>query len=53
MQLGPVRYKIDAKAQASQNAFNHRPVIRETDFTPSDVNDKLPIQALYTALAAD
>ena len=53
MQLGPVRYKVDARSQDAQNAFNRRLIIRETHFKLGDDSDKLPIQQLYTALAED
>jgi superfamily II DNA or RNA helicase len=53
MQLGPVRYKIDAKSQAAKNTFNRRLIIKETDFSlPSD-SDMPAIQELYRTLATD
>ena len=33
MQLGPVRFAVDAKAQANKRPFEHRLVVRETNFT--------------------
>lgn len=53
MQLGPVRAKVADKHQAAQNAFNHRLIIRETGFNLHDDADRLPIQELYSTLAAD
>ena len=32
MQLGPVRFEIDARAQAEARPFAHRLIVRETDF---------------------
>jgi superfamily II DNA or RNA helicase len=52
MQLGPVRYKVDPKAQAAARPFEHRLIVRETGFagTPSEGTG---IQGLYAALARD
>jgi superfamily II DNA or RNA helicase len=53
MQLGPVRYSIDAKSQAARRPFEHRLFVRETAFKmPATV--KVPgIQELYAALSRD
>ncbi len=52
MQLGPVRFAVDAKSQAAQRPFAHKLVVRETAFKTS--SEKTPsIQGLYAALAAD
>ena len=32
MQLGPVRFTIDAKSQAARRPFEHRLIVRETEF---------------------
>ena len=53
MQLGPVRFKVDAKAQASARPFEHRLVVRETAFRTSHPGEKQGIQDLYAALARD
>lgn len=53
MQLGPVRYAVDAKAQANKRPFEHRLVVRETEFTPTGAVADADIQALYAALARD
>jgi len=53
MQLGPVRYKVDAKAQAGARPFEHRLVVRETSFRTSSASEKIGIQDLYAALARD
>jgi superfamily II DNA or RNA helicase len=51
MQLGPVRFAIDPRSHAAQRPFAHKLVARETGF--KDSSDKMPIQELYAALAAD
>lgn len=52
MQLGPVRFKVNAKTQSAQRPFIHKLVVRETGFQqPNGTNDS--IQELYAALASD
>ena len=53
MQLGPVRFKVDAKAHAKTRPFAHRLVVRETTVNPVDVGANAGIQAVYAALARD
>jgi superfamily II DNA or RNA helicase len=56
MQCGPVRYRVDAKAQAATRAFTHKVKMRETGFqTPVGQETSGPQQmtTLYAALAAD
>ncbi len=53
MQLGPVRFKIDAKTQAAARPFAHRLIVRETSFRASSRSGKSGIQDLYAALARD
>src|SRR5262249_3554003 len=55
MQCRPVRFRVDAKAQAAARPFVHRVVLRKTTFAPpTDAEgDRLPIQRLYAALAAN
>ena len=51
MQLGPVRYVIDAKAQAAARPFGHKLIVRETSFRfPAE---KPRIQDVYKALTSD
>jgi superfamily II DNA or RNA helicase len=53
MQLGPVRFSVDARTQAARRPFDHRLIVRETAFSrdrPVSVNG---IQPLYAALAID
>ena len=52
MQLGPVRFSVEAKSQAAQRPFAHTLVVRETRFETSD-EETLGIQELYSALGAD
>ena len=53
MQLGPVRFAVDAKAQANKRPFEHRLVVRETNFTARGAEADSGIQSLYAALAGD
>jgi superfamily II DNA or RNA helicase len=52
MQLGPVRYAVDAKSQAARRPFDYRLIVRETAFTGA-LDPAQGIQALYGALAGD
>jgi superfamily II DNA or RNA helicase len=52
MQLGPVRFTVDARNQAVRRPFNHNLIIRKTGFD-LDVSGDLPIQELYRRLVAD
>ena len=51
MQLGPVRFAIDAKSQAGRRPFEHRLIARETGFRATSSEPK--IQELYALLAHD
>ena len=53
MQLGPVRFTMNARTQASQRPFEHRLIVRETGFRPSTAALDVGIQGLYGALAQD
>jgi superfamily II DNA or RNA helicase len=53
MQLGPVRFKVDAKSQASRRPFEHKLVVRETAFRMAGDGRDTGIQAIYRALAND
>jgi superfamily II DNA or RNA helicase len=53
MQLGPVRFAVDAKSEAARRPFDHRLIARETAFR-SVAGARTPsIQELYAALAAN
>lgn len=53
MQLGPVRYSIDAKTQAGQRPFEHLLLVRETAFRMPVAEAAAGIQEIYAALARD
>jgi hypothetical protein len=56
MQCGPVRHRVDAKAQAALRPFRHTVVIRPTSFLQSrgEASDKrIQFQFLYRALVED
>ena len=53
MQLGPVRFSIDAKSVAGRRPFEHRLVVRETGFRVSGSDAAPGIQAIYAALGRD
>lgn len=50
MQLGPVRYKVDAKSQTARRPFDHRLIVRETAFRMPGDNANSGIQEIYRAL---
>jgi superfamily II DNA or RNA helicase len=53
MQIGPVRFSVDAKAQAGRRPFEHRLLVRETAFRMSNTDAAPGIQEIYAALARD
>ena len=53
MQLGPVRFAIDAKSQAAQRPFVHRLLVRDTTFSLPSASAASTIQDLYAGLARD
>ncbi len=53
MQCGPIRYRTDARSQATARPFDHRVVTRSTAFTLPNADDEPGIQAVYSALAED
>jgi superfamily II DNA or RNA helicase len=48
MQLGPIRFTVDARNQAAHRPFNHNLIIRETGLCIKD--DDLRIQEIYRRL---
>lgn len=53
MQCGPVRYRVDAKAQAATRAFTHIVKLRETGFRlppELEMGGPPPMSAVYAAL---
>jgi superfamily II DNA or RNA helicase len=53
MQLGPVRFAVDARSQAARRPFEHRLIIRETAFGRDHGVSEERIQPLYAELATD
>lgn len=53
MQLGPVRFAVDAKSHAARRPFDHKLVVRDTRFSSNGMPEGAGIQDLYAALAAD
>lgn len=53
MQLGPVRYRIDAKGHAARRPFHHKLIVRETEFNLSTDSSSSGIQEIYRAIAND
>ncbi len=53
MQLGPVRFKVDAKSHAAARPFEHRLLVRETAFRTAAQDGNVVIQDLDAALARD
>jgi superfamily II DNA or RNA helicase len=53
MQCGPIRYKVDARAQAMRRPFDHVVVPRYTNFRLSDTESEMPIQQVYERLLSD
>jgi len=53
MQLGPVRFAVDARSDAARRPFDHRLVVRETMFGASRKESFDRIQPLYASLATD
>lgn len=53
MELGPVRFAVDARSQAARRPFAHRLIIRETAFGHDRVVPVERIQSLYAELATD
>ena len=56
MQCGPIRHRVDAKAQAAARPFTHLVIVRPTNFrmlkAPED-DLRQEFQALYQSLATD
>lgn len=56
MQCGPIRYKDNARDQAALRPFEHKLVVRRTDFVlPLELSmqAKPPIQDIYSAIIVD
>jgi superfamily II DNA or RNA helicase len=53
MQLGPVRFAVEAKSQAAARPFEHRLLVRETGFRLPEAKEGGSIQEVYRILAID
>jgi superfamily II DNA or RNA helicase len=56
MQCGPIRHRVDARAQAAGRGVNHRAEHRATEFQlpiPLASSDRLSMPAVYAAIAED
>jgi superfamily II DNA or RNA helicase len=56
MQCGPIRYRDDARRQAAQRPFDHRVILRKTNFKLPDTHQgkgEMPIQEIYSILTHD
>jgi len=56
MQCGPIRHRVDAKAQAVARPFRHTVLVRPTSFRPlaaADPDMRIQFQQLYRELIAD
>src|SRR5262249_33101338 len=53
MQLGPIRFTIDAKSAAAKRPFEHQFIVRQTGFHLDEVDRGAGIQELYRMLSAD
>ena len=53
MQIGPIRFEVDAKNHAAQRPFRHSLVVRESGFRFDGDPSRTGIQDLYRALATD
>jgi superfamily II DNA or RNA helicase/very-short-patch-repair endonuclease len=56
MQCGPVRHRVDARAQAAARPFEHKVLVRPTAFhslRAPETDKRLEFQALYQALVED
>jgi superfamily II DNA or RNA helicase len=53
MQLGPIRFSVDAKSQTARRPYDHRLIVRETAFRLDASSSAPGIQELYRALADD
>jgi superfamily II DNA or RNA helicase len=53
MQLGPIRFRVDAKSQTARRPFHHKLIVRETDFQLNTDPANVGIQEIYRAIAND
>jgi superfamily II DNA or RNA helicase len=53
MQLGPVRFRVDAKSYAAHRPFHHKLIVRDTEFHLSTDSSSVGVQEIYRAIAND
>ena len=53
LQLGPVRFTIDARSQAAASPFTHKLIVRDTEFQFSGDDSRPKLHELYQQLAED
>ena len=54
MQCGPIRYKVDAREQARLRTFDHRIIIRNTQFSLNELErEKISISDIYSQIISD
>ena len=54
MQCGPIRYKVDAREQAKLRTFDHKVIIRNTQFSLNELEgEKLSISDIYSQIISD
>jgi superfamily II DNA or RNA helicase len=54
MQCGPIRYKVDAKTQALLRPFNHKIILRNTEFSLGTIKEQRPsISYIYSEIIND
>ena len=56
MQCGPIRYRVDDRRQAAQRPFEHKAILRRTNFKLPHTYQgevELPIQEIYSILTHD
>jgi len=53
MQCGPVRYKVNARAQAELRPFDHVVIPRDTYFNVSESGKEFTIQVIFNQLIQD
>jgi superfamily II DNA or RNA helicase len=53
LQLGPARFTIDPKSQAAAHDFDHKLVVRDTEFRLSGGTTDAGIQEIYSELVQD
>jgi superfamily II DNA or RNA helicase len=56
MQCGPIRYKDNAKAQAAKRAFDHKVIVRFTEFQGTSLRDyeeEIGIQEVFATIVRD